>query len=110
MQTGWQKWLMIFGCIWGNSAWAGQGVGQVTVVQLAMHSKIAVFSLDGEHTSRPRCNDTNRFAVHLDEPGGEVMFNALLEAKHRGYKVRVIGDGTCRNEWKAEDSKILVLE
>ena len=92
------------------SANAGQGSGRVVMVQLATHSKIVVFALDGENKEPPRCNETNRYAVNLSEPGGEVIFQSLLAAKRHGYRVRVTGLGTCRNEWKAEDTKLVVLE
>lgn len=92
------------------SALAGHGIGLVETIQVTGHSHMVAFGLDDETIKFPRCNESHRFSINLNEPGGSAAYHLVVEAKKHKLKLRVVGNGTCRNEWKAEDVKSIVLQ
>lgn len=103
--------IVIIACaVCSVNALAGHGIGLVNTIQVTGHSNMVAFGLDDETIKFPRCNESHRFSINLNEPGGNAAYHLIVEAKKHKLQLRVVGTGTCRNEWKAEDVKSIVLQ
>jgi hypothetical protein len=88
---------------------AGGATGRIASIVVADDSPVVLFTLAARIEGTPRCNEAQRFAIHLGKPGGMAVYTALLEAKRQGYEVGVEGLNTCTNEWKSEDVRNVQL-
>ncbi|MBI1423407.1 MAG: hypothetical protein GC149_08080 [Gammaproteobacteria bacterium] len=100
--------VALFVCV--EMASAGNAVGRVGAITVANDSHAVLFQLDREIDNTPRCNESKRFSIHLQKPGGMAAYMALLSAKQHGYTVLIEGLNNCANEWKSEDVKTIILD
>lgn len=89
---------------------AGTATGRVTAITVSNDEPAVLFQLDKPIEKTPRCNESQRFSVHLAKPGGMASYMALLEAKQQGYTVLIEGLNNCSNEWKSEDVKSITFD
>ena len=93
-----------------STVFAGNAVGRVGTITIANDSHAVLFQLDREIDNTPRCNESKRFSIHLQKPGGMAAYMALLSAKQQGYTVLIEGLNNCANEWKSEDIKTITFD
>lgn len=91
-------------------ATAGTGTGKIDTIWVANNATFIMFSVTEPLEDSPRCNETNRFAINLLAPGGEAVYRSLLAAKEQGWSVKAMGLNTCRQHFKAEDLRELVVQ
>lgn len=89
---------------------AGSAVGRIATVTVANDNYAVLFQLDKPIENTPRCNESKRFSIHLQKPGGMASYMALLDAKQQGYTVVVDGLNNCSNEWKSEDVRSITFD
>ena len=89
---------------------AGSAAGRVTAITVSNDDHAVLFQLDKPIEKTPRCNESQRFSVHLAKPGGMAAYMALLQAKQQGYTVLIEGLNNCSNEWKSEDVKSITFD
>jgi hypothetical protein len=96
-------------CYSGTVA-AGSATGRVAAITVSNDDYAILFQLDKPIEKTPRCNESQRFSLHLQKPSGMAAYMALLEAKKQGYTVLIEGLNNCSNEWKSEDVKTITFE
>jgi hypothetical protein len=89
---------------------AGTATGRVAAITVSNDDHAVLFQLDKPINNTPRCNESQRFSVHLAKPGGMASYLALLAAKQQGYIVLIEGLNNCANEWKSEDVKSIIID
>jgi hypothetical protein len=95
---------------YANAVCAGAATGRVSTITVSNDDHVVLFQLDKPIDKTPRCNESQRFSVHLAKPGGMASYMALLAAKQQGYTVLIEGLNNCSNEWKSEDVKSITFE
>lgn len=101
--------MLLSALVLSSQALAGGATGRVATIVVADDSPVVLFTLAARIEGTPRCNEGQRFAIHLGKPGGMAVYTALLEAKREGYEMGVEGLNTCTNEWKSEDVRNVQL-
>jgi hypothetical protein len=88
---------------------AGSANGHVTTITVANDTYVVLFHLDKPIENTPRCNESQRFSIHLQKPGGMAAYMAMLAAKQQGYTISVEGLNHCSNDWKSEDVRTITV-
>lgn len=96
-------------CLLSPALMAEEWSGTVTVIKSFAVSKAVLFKLSGELKSPARCNDLKMYAINLESPGGEAIFDLIKYAHVNKILVKANSLGTCSVYWKAEGVKDIVL-
>ncbi len=88
---------------------SGVSTGKVQSIEVSDSSPAVLFSMSSAIKDTPRCNEKAMFSINVSKINGSAAYEAVLEAKRRGYEITVTGLNTCTNEWKVEDVKNIKL-
>lgn len=108
--TMYKRFLIIMLILTSSPAFAGTAVGHIGSILIRNDKDTVLFSVTTPIHNTPACNETNQFAIHLNEPGGKAIYKALLTAKRMNDTVMVDGTKSCSGNWKSEDVRVLRLD
>ncbi len=88
---------------------AADWTGTVSEIRVSTISPAVLFRLSGKLDNKARCNEYEMYAIDLNSPGGESVFELIKYAYLNGLTVQANSLRTCAVYWKAEGVKDITL-
>lgn len=89
---------------------ASQWAGTVTQIKAQTISKTVLFRLSGELDAPARCNENLMYAINLQSPGGEFVYDLVKYAYLNNLPVEAKSLHTCEVHRKSEGVKEVTLK
>ncbi len=84
------------------STFASTAVGVVSQIRASESTDLVIFSVEGEISDAPRCNENRAYTFRLDAPGGQAILELLKLSFLEKLPVRVVGLNTCSRGYESE--------